>query len=130
MNNSTQVLVIGGGPAGSTAATLLAREGFEVTLVERDVFPRYHIGESLLPSSMEILELTGAREKIEAHGFQRKDGGYFEWGKDSWVLDFSPLSYPYSFQVVRSEFDHLLLEHAKSQGVKVFEGTEDSKPGL
>ncbi len=124
MNKSTTVLVIGGGPAGSTAATLLAREGFDVTLVERDVLPRYHIGESLLPSCLEILELTGAREKIEAYGFQRKGGGYFAWGKDSWVLDFAPLRYPYSFQVVRSEFDHLLLEHAKSQGVKVFEGTE------
>jgi flavin-dependent dehydrogenase len=124
LNKSTQVLVIGGGPAGSTAATFLAREGFDVTLVERDVFPRYHIGESLLPSCLEILELTGAREKIEAYGFQRKGGGYFAWGKDAWVLDFAPLRYPYSFQVVRSQFDQVLLEHAKSQGVKVFEGTE------
>lgn len=124
MNSSTQLLVIGGGPAGSTTAALLAREGFDVTLVERDVFPRYHIGESLLPSCLEVLELTGAREKIEAYGFQRKRGGYFAWGKDSWVLDFAPLRYPYSFQVVRSELDQLLLEHAKSQGVQVFEGME------
>jgi flavin-dependent dehydrogenase len=124
VNSSTQILVVGGGPAGSTTATLLAREGFDVTLVEREVFPRYHIGESLLPSCLEILDMTGAREKIEAYGFQRKGGGYFSWGKDSWVLDFAPLRYPYSFQVMRSEFDQLLLEHAKSQGVKVFEGTE------
>jgi flavin-dependent dehydrogenase len=102
----------------------LVREGFDVTLVERDVFPRYHIGESLLPSCLEVLDLIEAREKIEAHGFQRKGGGYFSWGKDSWVLDFAPLRHPYSFQVVRSEFDQVLLEHAKSQGVKVFEGIE------
>jgi flavin-dependent dehydrogenase len=124
MNSSTQVLVVGGGPAGSTAATLLAREGFEVTLLERDIFPRYHIGESLLPSCLEIFDLMGAREKIEAYGFQRKGGGYFAWGKDSWVLNFARLHHPYSFQVIRSEFDQLLLEHAKSQGVRVFEGTQ------
>ena len=69
---STQILVIGGGPGGSTAATLLARAGFEVTLFEAAIFPRYHIGESLLPSILQIFDLLGAREKLDTIGFQRK----------------------------------------------------------
>jgi flavin-dependent dehydrogenase len=134
---STQILVIGGGPGGSSAATLLAREGFEVTLLEKAHFPRYHIGESLLPSLLPVIDLLGAREKLEAFGFQRKQGAYLEWGRETWALNFGELAgnTTYSFQVVRSEFDHMLLEHAKSQGVKVFEGVEvrsikfdDSRP--
>jgi flavin-dependent dehydrogenase len=122
----SKILIIGGGPAGSTAATLLAREGYEVTLLEREVFPRYHIGESLLPSALEIFDLLGVREKIEAQGFQRKPGAYLEWGKEKWSLNFGELTgnHTYSFQVRRAEFDQLLLEHSKSQGVKVFEGTQ------
>lgn len=122
----TQVLVVGGGPAGSTAATLLAREGFDVTLVEKAVGPRYHIGESLLPSSMEIFDLLGVREKVEAYGFQRKGGAYLEWGSENWTLDFGQLkgNHKYSFQVRRADLDKLLLDHASSQGVKVFEGIE------
>ncbi|MGH7998621.1 MAG: NAD(P)/FAD-dependent oxidoreductase [Brasilonema sp.] len=124
---STQVLVIGGGPAGATAATFLAREGFDVTLMEKAVEPRYHIGESLLPSSLEILELLGAKEKIEAYGFQPKNGAYFEWGSETWSFDFGQLlkgKQKHSYQVRRADFDKLLLDHASSQGVKVFEGIE------
>ena len=123
---NSAILVIGGGPAGSAAATLLAREGFEVTLLEQAHFPRYHIGESLLPSLLQIIDLLGIREKLEAYGFQKKHGAYLEWGRDTWALNFGELAgdHTYSFQVVRSEFDHLLLQHAESQGVKVFQGVE------
>ncbi|MET0396497.1 MAG: NAD(P)/FAD-dependent oxidoreductase [Longimicrobiaceae bacterium] len=125
MERTTQVLVVGGGPAGSTAATLLARQGFQVTLIEREHFPRYHIGESLLVALNHVFDYLGLREKMEAHGFQKKTGAFFEWGTERWLFDWSKLpgSYRSSFQVKRSEFDQLLLEHAKSQGVSVYEGT-------
>ncbi len=124
--DKTTVLVIGGGPGGATAATLLARQGIEVTLLESAVFPRYHIGESILPSVLPILDLMGVREKVEEYGFVRKDGAYFEWGPENWDLNFDHLTGAnrHSYQVIRSEFDHLLLEHAKSQGVSVHEGTK------
>jgi flavin-dependent dehydrogenase len=126
MEKAARVLVAGGGPAGSTAATLLARQGFEVSLFEAETFPRYHIGESILPSCLPIFDLLGVREKIEKHGFVRKDGAYFEWGADAeeWTLDFDHLATEnnWGYQVIRSEFDQLLLEHAREQGVRVHEG--------
>jgi flavin-dependent dehydrogenase len=124
--NATRVLIMGGGPAGATAASFLARAGIEVVLIEREVFPRYHIGESLLPSCLEIIDLIGARDLIEAEGFQRKPGAYLEWGAETWSLDFGELlgKHNYSFEVERSKFDHLLLKHAAAQGAAVHEGVE------
>ena len=121
---STRILVIGGGPGGSTAATLLARQGWDVTLLERSHFPRYHIGDSLLPSILQILDLLGAREKMEKMGFQRKQGAYLEWGQERWGLNFGELSgnCTYAFQVERADFDKMLLDHAQSRGCQGLRG--------
>ena len=124
MRESTRVLVIGGGPAGATAAGLLAKEGIEVTLLERERFPRYHIGESILPSCRPIFELLDVWDKVEAHGFQAKGGAYFFWGPEEWEVRFNDLGSDgaNAWQVVRSEFDKLLLDHARELGVDVHEG--------
>ena len=76
-----EVVVIGGGPAGATAATYLAMQGHSVLLLERESGPRHRVGESLLPSMMPILEDFGLIEEVEALGFKRKTGGTFIWGK-------------------------------------------------
>src|SRR5262245_31967890 len=118
-------VVIGGGPAGSVAASLLADAGHRVVVLERERFPRYHIGESLLSATLPILDAVGVTDAIERHGFLRKPGGTFLWGRqqEPWSFWFreDPGGRPYAFQVVRAEFDQLLLENARAHGAQVLE---------
>ncbi|KAG2136715.1 putative halogenase [Suillus clintonianus] len=122
--SSTQILVVGGGPAGSYAAAALAREGFEVTLLEAVKFPRYHIGESLLPSVRRFLGFIGAEEMIKNHGFAVKPGAAVKLNqfKREGYTDFVALDPNNgSWNVVRSEFDDLLFRHAAKCGATVFD---------
>ena len=125
--SDASVIVIGGGPGGSTAATLLARQGFGVTLFEREVFPREHVGESLLPASIPILKTLGVIDEIEAAGFTRKYGATMVWGRDpepwSWHFAETNASYPHAYQVWRPTFDQMLLRNAARNGVEVHEGS-------
>jgi flavin-dependent dehydrogenase len=116
-------VVIGGGPAGSTAAALLARAGIDVLLLEREKFPRYHIGESLLPSCPLVLELSGALSKVDAAGFIDKRGGLFRWGTQDWVINWLDIygSDHRSWLVDRGVFDKILLDNARDQGVRIRE---------
>ncbi len=120
------VIVIGGGPAGSTAAGFLAQSGFSVLLFEKDRFPRYHIGESLLSATLPILDALGVTPAVEQAGFIRKPGGTFVWGSraEPWSFYFreDPGGRPHAFHVLRSQFDHILLKHCQSLGVDVREG--------
>ncbi|MFG2983211.1 NAD(P)/FAD-dependent oxidoreductase [Streptomyces sp. NPDC048258] len=120
------IVVIGGGPAGSIAASLLARQGARVRLLERQHFPRYHVGESVSTSCRSIIELAGALEKVDSRGYTVKQGLLLRWGAErDWVVNWPEMfgtNAQSSWQVDRADFDDVLLRHAAEQGVEVIEG--------
>ena len=120
-------IVIGGGPGGSSAATFLRQAGRTVLVLEKEVFPRFHIGESLLPYNRIIFEQMGVLPKLEAAGLLKKWGAQFHIGNGSKMLKLvfrrgKFTREPSAYQVERSHFDHLLLKHAAESGAEIREG--------
>jgi flavin-dependent dehydrogenase len=124
MNKYTaDILIIGAGPSGALAAALLCREGYSVSIFERERFPRFSIGESLLPQSMAFLEKAGVLPAIEKSGFQMKNGAAFQWGDQQSIINFSEKYSPgwsQTFEVQRAPFDALLADHATKCGAKIY----------
>src|SRR5262245_36602432 len=125
--NGVDVVVIGGGPAGSTVSTLLAQQGIKVELFEREVFPRFHIGESLIPETYWVLKRLNMLPKMQRSHFVKKYSVQFvnAAGKQSapfYFWDNKPHECSQTWQVVRSEFDHMMLNNAREHGVRVHEG--------
>jgi FADH2-dependent halogenase len=119
-------IVLGGGPAGSCASSYLARSGHRVLLLEKERFPRFHIGESLLPYNHEILSELGVIPQLQAAGFPVKRGAQFHLGNGSKGTGFvfrngRFTKHTEAFQVERSRFDEILLRHASTRGVEVRE---------
>ena len=122
------VAIIGGGPAGSTAAAFLAQAGRRVILFEREKFPRFHIGESLLPFSMKAFTRLGLHEKFSRAGFIKKYGGEIigacsENGTKFYFKDGYRSQTDHAYQVTRGDFDKVLLDHARESGAHVHEQT-------
>jgi len=130
MDIDADVVVVGGGPGGSAVSTLIAAQGHRVLLLEKEHFPRYQIGESLLPATVHgIGRLLGVSQRLAGAGFMPKRGGTFQWGEspEPWTFAFAAsdvFSGPTStaYQVERMKFDQILLDNARDKGVEVREG--------
>lgn len=120
------VLVIGGGPAGSTISALLAQRGRDVVLLEKSRHPRFHIGESLLPFNMPLFERLGVAREIEAIGMPKYGAEFVSpWHEKPVMFEFANAldnSFPSTYQVRRSEFDHILFRNAARNGARTLEG--------
>ncbi|MBI6923239.1 MULTISPECIES: NAD(P)/FAD-dependent oxidoreductase [Pseudomonas] len=117
-----QVLVIGAGPSGAIAAALLKRSGHDVLVIERQRFPRFSIGESLLAHCLDFVEEAGMLDAVQAAGFQYKNGAAFAWGNEYTAFDFGQTFTPgktSTFQVQRARFDQILADQAQAQGVEI-----------
>jgi flavin-dependent dehydrogenase len=126
MSSSPEVVVIGGGPAGSTASTLIAQKGHSVRLFEREKFPRFHIGESFMPDTYFPLRRLGMLDKMKSSAFTKKFSVQFanDQGKESqpfYFFENNPHECTQTWQVLRSEFDHMMLNNAREHGVDVRE---------
>ena len=124
MNESFECIVIGGGPAGSTTAALVAEAGGKTLLLEREQMPRFHVGESLVPATYWTLERLGLIERLKASGFPRKFSVQFvtEAGKETrpfYFDKFKPHESSQTWQVWRDEFDRMLLDCARERGAEV-----------
>ncbi|HAS6164509.1 TPA: NAD(P)/FAD-dependent oxidoreductase [Vibrio vulnificus] len=119
---STQVVIIGAGPSGSTASALLHQRGIKVIVLEKAQFPRFSIGESLLPACMEVVEQAGMLDAVNQHGFQFKNGAAFRKQGVYTEFDFTDKFTPgpgTTFQVQRATFDKVLADDAQRQGVEI-----------
>lgn len=119
---SRQVVVIGAGPSGAIAAALLKRQGHDVLIIERQLFPRFSIGESLLAHCLDFIDEAGMLEAVEAAGFQKKNGAAFARGDQYSAFDFGETfskGRPTTLQVQRADFDKLLADQAEQQGVEI-----------